>query len=543
MLRELHIKNYAIIDEVALTLADGFSVITGETGAGKSILVDALSLLLGERSSLDGLREGAKETLLEGSFDPLPLDLSETGSDPNDLILKRVLVKSGKNRAYINDAIKPLSSIKNIAQKLVEIHGQQGHILLTDLDIQLDLVDAFCHLMPDRRDYQAVYRQWKALKADLEDLVRKSAETDRQKSIIEYQLSEIREADLSINEEEDLEREAEFMKNWESISTYTQEAYERLNDDDGILRMLNEVATAVKDLDRMSQAYASERDLCEQSQILLKELAAQLRARLNDADFQPERLEAVSARLYQIQRIKKKMQRSVAEIIEEQKVLEKALADLSDEDVHRQEIEDQIGAIEKDLLTQAAALAKKRSKGMLLLKKKVKETLDTLGMEKTQFEVAHRQTALSLYGTDQIEFLIALPGETPQNLSKVASGGELSRIMLALKVVLAEVDPVPTLVFDEVDAGIGGGIAERVGRRLSALSKQHQVLCITHLPQIASLADHHYFVEKKITGQRVVTSIRALSKKERVDELARMLGGLKITSITRRHAEEMMGSK
>jgi len=542
MLRELHIKNYAIVEEVSLSLSNGFSVITGETGAGKSILVDALSLLLGERSSVDGLRQGAEEALLEGSFDPISTPSAEK-SESDDLILKRILSKSGKNRAYINGAMTPLSTIKELAQKLVEIHGQQGHILLTDLDCQLDLLDAFCQHSADRVHYQSTYRQWKRWCTELEVLMRQSAEAERQKSMLEFQLSEIRDAKLSLNEEEELEREAEVMKNWESISEHTQNAYARLTDDEGILSGLNAVGTAVKDLHRITQEGTVEIDLWEQSQILLKELAGQLRARFNRAEFRPERLEEVSSRLYQIQRMKKKMQRSVAEILAHRQALEDALAAISGNETHGRELVEKIGVIEKELLRVAAALSVNRAKGRVHLKKKVKETLDTLGMEKTTFDISHRKIEFSINGTDQIEFLISLPGAPPQNLSKVASGGELSRIMLALKVALAEVDPVPTLVFDEIDAGIGGGIAERVGRRLSALSKKHQVLCITHLPQIASLADHHYFVEKKDSGGRVVTSIRALSKKERVDELARMLGGLKITSITRQHAEEMMRAK
>ncbi len=285
---------------------------------------------------------------------------------------------------------------------------------------------------------------------------------------------------------------------------------------------------------------ASELELWEQAKIHLKELTALLRTRCHDAEYQPERLETVSNRLYQIQTLKKKYQRSLKEMIAYMQDLEKELSGFFENETRHRELAELIETTEQALLSKAEVLSGKRAEGRVRLATKVKEALDTLGMEKTSFVIAQEKRPLSETGIDQIEFLIALPGGRPQGLGKIASGGELSRIMLAVKVVLAGVDPVPTLVFDEVDAGVGGGIAERVGRRLAKLAEKHQVLCITHLPQIASLADHHYFIEKNISEGRVFTSIKALNREERVEELARMLGGVNITDLTRRHAEEMM---
>lgn len=543
MLRELHIKNYAIIDEVSLQVHPGFNVITGETGAGKSILVNALSLILGERTSLEGVRHGSEEAILEASFDPVPSFSADESSDLECSILKRVIVKSGKNRAYLNGSLSTLSALKETGRQLVEIHGQQGQHLLTDMDQQRMLLDAFCQGSDERALFNRNYKKWSEYRHTLEKLTQQEIEANRTRSNLEYELQEIRSASMSLDEEAALEREEHALKNWESVSSYTQSAYSQLSDEGGILAQLDNTGVSIKDLNRITDDADTECDLWEQSKIQLKELAAQLRTRLHNTEFHPKRLEEVATRLYQIQRLKKKYQRSVKELLDYQGQLEKNLLDISDVETRRQEIEKQTSLIEKELLISADALSKKRADGIHRLIAKVKEVLNALGMEKTTFEISHQRISLSENGIDRIEFLVALPGEIPRSLAKIASGGELSRIMLALKVALAEVDPVPTLVFDEVDAGIGGAVTERVGRCLYDLSKKHQVLCITHLPQIASLADHHYHVEKIPVAGRLVTSIKHLSRQGRVEELARMLGGVTITPITRRHAEEMMSTK
>ncbi len=553
MLRELHIKNYAIIDEVSLTLSEGFNVITGETGAGKSILVEALSLILGERSSLEGVRHGANEAVLEAAFDPPSSssevnpskELSHTNElDPaDDLIFKRVLNKSGKNRTYLNGSMATLSALKQAGQKLVEIHGQQGQQLLTDLDQQGLLLDAFCRLSDERFRFASDFRHWSDLRRRLESLEKQGAEALRKRSLLEEQVSEIREANLSVDEEKQLEQEEHTLKNWEAILSMSQGAYALLSDEGGLLQQLDVCGTEIRDLNGITDDAAAELELWEQAKIHLKELTTFLRTRCHDAEYQPERLETVSARLYQIQTLKKKYQRSLEELIDYQQDLENELSGFFENETRQGELADLIKTAEKALGSAAQRLSEKRAEGRVRLATQVKEALNTLGMEKTSFVIAQEKVPLSETGIDQIEFLIALPGETPQSLGKIASGGELSRIMLAVKVVLAGVDPVDTLVFDEIDAGVGGGIAERIGRRLSKLAENHQVLCITHLPQIASLADHHYFVEKNVSVDHVSTSIRALNRKDRVEELARMLGGVNITDLTRRHAEEMMRAK
>lgn len=550
MIRALHIKNYAIIDEVSLELSEGFNVITGETGAGKSILVGALSLVLGERSSLEGLRQGSKEALIEAAFDP-PSALSkfvsnEFGLEEEDLdvlILKRVLSQNGKTRAMLNGNMVTLGMLKRVGQSLIEVHGQQGQHHLNHLEWQLSLLDAFGALSNRLKKYQHIFHEWSLLKEEKVLLEKKADESTNQSEYLSFQYSEIQDAKLDSEEEISLEREERKLKQWENILSTTQCAQSQLSDEGGLLYQLDTLGHAVSDLNTLTEDADEEMALWEEGQIRLKELASRLRMRLQDEEYFPERLQEVESRLFLIHQLKRKYQRSVPELLAYQQELESLLSGVSEIEVRLEAINRALKTLEDHLHLVGKKLSQGRKSQSLKLQKKVQLELKGLGMEKTTFQVALHPTSPTALGMDQVEFLIALPGEIPRGLAKIASGGELSRIMLALKVVLAEVDPVPTFLFDEVDAGVGGAIAERVGRRLFALSQNHQVICITHLPQIASLADHHYFVEKKSVNDRIVTTIRELSETERVEELARMLGGVQITDLTRRHAKEMISAK
>lgn len=542
MIRELSIQNYAIIEEVSLLFEGGFNVITGETGAGKSILVEALSLILGGRSSAEGVRLGKDEAVLEARFDSIDPP-SQVDPDSDSLVLKRVLSKSGKSRAYHNGSLANLAALKEAGQKLAEIHGQHEHHNLIDLSWQLHLLDGFGRLWDDRLQYEANYRKWSQLQKERNELERRYDEGKKQEALLRYQLSEIRQAKLQPNEEELLQKEEKVLKSWESISSVTQKAYALLSDEGAVLSQVDEIGAALQDLNVVTDDARGEIELWETAKIGLKEVALLLRARMEQREYEPERLNEIIARLYDIQKLKKKYGLTVEGLLDYQQQIESDLSRLSNAEIHFSEIETRIESIAKKMASQAEALSEKRAEARSRLEERVKEELDRLGMEKTRFEISFKKASLSESGMDQVEFLIALPGEVPQSLEKIASGGELSRIMLALKVVLAEVDPVPTLIFDEVDAGIGGSVAERVGRRLSQLAESHQVFSITHLPQIACFADHHFFVEKRFEGNRVLTSVKELSREERVQELARMLGGMTITPITLRHAEEMISFK
>lgn len=543
MLRELRIQNYAIISEVSLEFSEGLNIITGETGAGKSILIDALSVLLGGRSFPEAIREGNAEAVLEARFDPVDSPLLREFPSSEWLILKRILSKTGKNRTYMNNSFANVSTLKEVGQRLTEIHGQHEHHNLIDLAWQLNLLDAFAGLTEQREAYESCYSAWYQLLQERAALQKLGLEGEQRQAVLEYQLLEIKSANLQLGEEEALEREENTLKNWEAFLSAAEKSYALLSEEGGILHRLDEIGIAINQLNQITGDAAEDVQLWENSKISLKELSTLLRNRLNALEYDPHRLQEVTERLYLIQKLKKKYGLSLQDILHLQSQLENELSTLTNKETQLAEIEQKIQQAEKDLTEKANSLSRARLKAGKKLGEKVQEELHLLGMEKTRFQISCERTPLSHDGIDRIEFLIALPGETPQSLGKIASGGELSRIMLALKVILAEVDPVEVLVFDEVDAGIGGGVAERVGKRLSNLSKSHQVFCITHLPQIAQFADHHYFVEKHDSEGRVTTSVKTLSKEGRVYELARMLGGVTITPITLKHAEEMIDRK
>lgn len=543
MLRELRIQNYAIISEVSLEFSEGLNIITGETGAGKSILIDALSALLGGRSSPEVIREGTGEAVLEARFDPVGIPLLNAFPSSEWLILKRILSRSAKNRTYLNTSFVNISTLKEIGQHLTEIHGQHEHHNLINIEWQLNLLDAFGCLSEQRKQYEISYRTWHQLMQKRTALQNLGSEGKQKQAFLDYQLSEIKNVNLTLGEEEALEKEEKTLKNWEAFLSATEKSYALLSEEGGILNRLDETGDAIDRLNQITNDASEEVQLWENSKIHLKELSTLLRNRLNALEYDPPRLQEVTERLYVIQKLKKKYGLSVQEILQLQSQLENDLSKISNCDLQLEEIERKIKIAEKDLGENADILSRGRLKAKTRLEEKVQEELRLLGMEKTRFKISSDRKPLTADGIDQVEFLIALPGEKPQSLGKIASGGELSRIMLALKVILAEVDPVEVLIFDEVDAGIGGGVAERVGKRLSKLSKTHQVFCITHLPQIAQFADHHYFVEKHPSENRVTTSVERLSREGRVRELARMLGGVTITPIALQHAEEMIDQK
>lgn len=541
MLKEIRIKNYAIVDEVSLTFSEGFIVVTGETGAGKSVIVETISLLLGGRTSPDDIRHGEEEAIIEARFDPISKNSCHIDLPPEeDIILKRVLSKSGKNRAYINGALANLSTLKALGQGLAEIQGQHEHHRLTDPEWQLRLLDSFGGLLEDRSRYESDFSVWRTLLNERRELMQKISEKGQRESFLQYQLSEIRQANLEGGEEERLEKEERVLKNKECVIVSLRQADAHLSDETGgILLSFGGVYSSVDQVHAMTGDAEAERDLCQSALLHLKELSALIRRRLREIEACPERLQEVSERLYLIQKLKKKYKASVDELLVSVCAMEQEVDRFSEWEDRLRGVDLEVFKFEEKCSQQAANLSKRRKDVKNNLEEKIRLELDALGLEKTQFQVIFFETPLSLSGTDRIEFSIALPGEAQKSLLRVASGGELSRIMLALKVILAEADPTPTLVFDEVDAGVGGAVAERVGKRLARLARDHQVFCVTHLHQIASLSSHHFFVEKVWAGERMVTSVRPLSETERVQELARMMGGDQITAKVMSHAKEM----
>lgn len=561
MLKELNIKNFAIIDQLRVEFAPGLNVFTGETGAGKSIVVDALNLALGERASADLIRTGCPEAVVEAAFEidsqgssEIAALLSEQGIAVNpgeDLIVRRVLAASGKNKVYINGSLANLSTLAALGAVLADIHGQHEHQSLLALDRQMEMLDSFGGLGGLRDALSQDYHRLQESRRELSGLEAGEREKAQREDMLRYQKNEIETARLKPGEDEALRKEQKLLANSEKLSGLSRAVDEALYSSDGAaLSNLKKAITGMREIVAIDGRLAAVLDLCEAGRVQIEEAAREVSAYAERVEFDPERLEEIGDRLDLIGRLKKKYGGTIGEI---QEFADKATAELdrierSGEDIER--LKTGIGALRSALTERAQELTKKRKAVAKDLEKKVEAELGHLGMKKTSFSVKISQEPgedtldglkIGPRGADRVEFLISPnPGEEPRPLAKIASGGELSRIMLALKTILAEGDHIPTLVFDEVDAGIGGAVAEEVGRRLRKLAEKRQVFCITHLPQIASIAAYHYGVAKSVRKERTSTDVTLLGRKERVDEIARMLGGRTITDATLHHAREMV---
>jgi DNA repair protein RecN (Recombination protein N) len=561
MLKELNIKNLAIIDQIRVEFTPGLNVFTGETGAGKSIIVDALNLALGERASADLIRSGCDEAVVEASFDVdrrngsgIADFLSEQGIgiDPqDDLIVRRVVAASGKNKVYINGSLATLATLSELGSWLADIHGQHEHQSLLWPERQMEMLDSFGGLEPLRDEVTAAYRRLLDVRKELAAVEAGERDRAQREDMLRFQKSEIEAAMLKPGEDAVLANEQKVMANSEKLAALSAMVEEVLHSaDDSVLTALSKAIHGLKDLSAIDSRLAGIVELCESGRAQIEEAAREVGSYRERVEFDPGRLEQINDRLDLIQRLRKKYGSTIEDILE---FGERARAELDRMERSSEEIErckSEIQAVKFGLTDKASELTKKRQIAARELEKKVESELGQLGMKKTAFSVKLTQEPggdtlnglrLGPRGADSIEFLISPnPGEEPKPLARIASGGELSRIMLALKTILVEGDSVPTLVFDEVDAGIGGAVAEEVGRRLRRVASRRQVFCITHLPQIASMAMNHYGVTKSVKKDRTSTEVRLLGRQERRDEIARMLGGSSITEATLRHAEEMI---
>jgi DNA repair protein RecN (Recombination protein N) len=561
MLKELNIKNFAIIDQLRVEFTPGLNVLTGETGAGKSIVVDALSLALGERANADLIRTGCQEAVVEAAFElshagmkDVALLLAEQGIQVNpdeDLIVRRVLSSSGKNKVYINGSLANLTTLSALGTNLADIHGQHEHQSLLSLDRQLDLLDAFGGLNGLREAFACAYRQLQDVRKQLAELETGERDRAQREDMLRFQKNEIEAAMLNPAEDAELAGEQKILANAEKLAGLAAMVDETLYAaDDSVLANLKKAVEGLKEIAEIDGRLAGAVQLCESGKAQIEEAAREMSSYRESVEFDPKRLEQIGDRLDLIQKLKKKYGATVEEILA---FGAKAAAELGRMEKRSEEIEglkSEIQAIKFGLTDKAAELTRKRGASAKDLEKKVEAELGHLGMKKTTFSVHISGESggdtldgrkLGPRGGDRVEFLISPnPGEEPKPLAKIASGGELSRIMLALKTILMEGDEIPTLVFDEVDAGIGGAVAEEVGKKLKRIASKHQVFCITHLAQIASMATSHYGVSKSVKKDRTSTEVRLLDAKERVDEIARMLGGKTITDATIKHAEEII---
>ncbi len=561
MLKELSIKNFAIIDQLRVEFRPGLNVLTGETGAGKSIVVDALNLALGERASGDLIRTGSDEAVVEAAFElngagtrEVMSILTEQGiaaEQGEDLIVRRVISSSGKNKVYINGSLANLATLAAIGRHLADIHGQHEHQSLLALDQQMEMLDAFGGLFGTRAEVAAAYGKLMAVRKKLHELEIGERDRAQREDLLRYQKNEIEAAQLKEGEDEQLAHEQRVLANSEKLSGLARMADEALYTGEGaVLSSLKRTVTSVREIAAIDGKLGPVLELLESGRAQLDEAARELSSYAESVEFDPGRLEAIGDRLDLIQKLKKKYGSTIGEI---NSFGERASADLARMEQSTEEIEklkSEIQAVKFGLTDKANKLTRGRTAAARELEKKVATELGQLGMKRAVFKVAVEQEAggdtldglkLGARGADRVEFLISPnPGEELKPLARIASGGELSRIMLALKTILVEGDPIPTLVFDEVDAGIGGAVAEEVGKKLRRIAGKRQVFCITHLPQIASMATSHYGVSKSVKRDRTNTELRLLDQNDRVDEIARMLGGKTITDATLRHAAEMI---
>jgi DNA repair protein RecN (Recombination protein N) len=561
MLKELSIKNIAIIDQLRVEFTPGLCVFTGETGAGKSIVVDALNLALGERASADLIRTGADEAVVEAAFE---LDgrgrkdaaalLGGQGievTDGEDLIVRRVLSASGKNKIYINGSQTNLNTLAALGAGLADIHGQHEHQSLLSLDCQMEMLDSFGGLEGLRDEVGVIYRRLMDVRKDLAALEAGERDRAQREDMLRFQKNEIEASLLKPGEDAELAAEQKVLANSEKLAALAAMIDETLYSADGsALENLRKAMDGLTDVIELDNRLAGAQELCQSARAQIEEAAREISSYREGLEFDPGRLELIGDRMDMIQKLKRKYGNTVEEIME---FGAKASSELDRMERSTEEIEklkSKIQLVKFGLTEKANELTKGRKAAARALEKKVEAELGSLAMKKTAFSVTLSQEPggdtldglkLGPRGTDRVEFLIAPnPGEEPKALAKIASGGELSRVMLALKTILVEGDGIPTVVFDEVDAGIGGAVAEEVGKKLKRVAAKRQVFCITHLPQIACMADSHYGVSKSVKKDRTTTEVRLLDEQERVDEIARMLGGKTITDATIRHAEEMI---
>ncbi|MGH7180482.1 MAG: DNA repair protein RecN [Nitrospiraceae bacterium] len=554
MLAELRIVNFALIEQLSLQFESGFTVLTGETGAGKSLLIDAITLLVGGRASTDQIRSGEDEAQLEAAFHlpethPLLHQLRQhelIGQDESELILRRVLSRSGRHRVYVNGSLCPLRVLEELGGTLVDIHGQHEQQSLLAASKQLDALDAFGCLFELRGRYEQVYQGWRELRIQLDASQSDLADRTRGEELLRFQVREIEQAGLLPDEEERLRQEQQRLVHVSRLRELAHEAHVELQaDEQAILTRLGRIGRTLSEIAQTDPAMSDCTQAATESAIQLKELAGRLRDYAQQLEADPDRQAVVEDRLDLIQRLKKKYGRSVEAILAVGRGLQEELQLFDNCEAKTVAMSARFDEEASRLRTLAQQLSKKRIEAAKRMTTLVEAELATLKMEQAIFRVmvssGELTKELGPAGWDRVEFLLSSnPGESPRALGRVASGGELSRIMLALKTVLAEMDEVPVLVFDEIDTGVGGAVAAAMGTRLRKLGLYHQVFCITHLPQVASQAEHHLLVEKGVEGQRASTSVRALKGMGREEEIARMLGGLTVTKKVRETAAELI---
>jgi len=548
MLTDLNIKNIAIIDTLHVAFGPGLNVLTGETGAGKSIIVDAVSLLMGGRASSELIRSGAEEATVEAVFDlngrpELQTFLAENGIEGDgELLVKRVVAKTGKNRIFLNGGLATLGVLTEVAHRCINIYGQHEAQTLLKPDNHLLLFDDFAGCAALRQEYGNLHARYRQAERELAELDEGERERERRIDLLSFQSAEIADARLQAGEEEELERERQLLAHAERLMGAAQGAYELLYGGDApLLGLLKGAASGIGEVTALDPRLAPVRESLEGAYLQLEDTALTLRDYAGRIEADPARLQQLDDRLDLIGRLKKKYAPTVEELLAFKEAVDGELAQLGSVAAARGELESRLAELGRCMATQGKLLSAARQEAAGALGKAMAREMADLAMPHAIFAVSFEElNEPRSTGLERVEFLFSPnPGEPPRPLARIASGGELSRLMLALKQLHPESD-VPTLVFDEVDTGIGGATSALVGQKLKRVAAGQQVLCITHLPQVAAFADRHYRVGKGQDEGRTVTRVALLSAEQQIAEVARMLGGVTITDTTREHARELI---
>lgn len=550
MLKQLYIKNFTLIDELNIQMHPGFSVITGETGAGKSIILGAIGLLLGNRADCKSIKAGRDRCVIEAHFDLSKYDMqqfftdNDIDEDLSDTIIRRELTAAGKSRAFINDTPVSLTKMRELGEQLVDIHSQHQNLLLQKEDFQLNVVDIIAQDEKQRKNYEAAYNQYKQANQKLNALKAEIEKNRENEDFLRFQFKELDEAQLQNGEQEELEQEYEMLSHSEDIKTALYQADNHLSGDDG--NIIERLKQTSEQLANIKDVYPEVTELLERidsSYIELKDIAQEVNGLTDHVEFDPARLETINERLDKLNSLQQKFHvRDLGELIETYHQLKEQLShiDHSDEDVEA--MEQEVTQLLENAQKQAKELTAIRMKAAKKVEEEMKKRLIPLGIPNVRFSISLTEKPLSHDGGDKVSFLFSANKSTPlQPVTQVASGGEIARVMLSLKAMISGAVKLPTIIFDEIDTGVSGKIAEKMAQIMVEMGNhERQVLSITHLPQIAAMGSHHYKVSKEETDNGTISRMTELSQQERVQEIAQMLSGSDVSEAALANAKELL---
>ena len=550
MLKQLYIRNFTLIDELDIKLYPGFSVITGETGAGKSIILGAIGLLLGNRADSKAIKSGKERCVIEAHFDLSRYDMkgffdnNDIDFDAEDTIIRRELTSAGKSRAFINDTPVPLTKMRELGEQLVDIHSQHQNLLLQKEDFQLNVVDILAQDAEHIKAYQAVYQQYRSALSRLEQLKQELIKNRENEEFMRFQHKELDEAHLEPGELEQLEQESDILNHSEEIKSALYEADHSLSDDEGsILQLLRNASYSISNIREIYPEVAELSDRLDSSYIELKDIAQEISSSLDRIDFDPAHLEQLNTRLDLLNTLLQKFHvETVEELIETRDLLAQQLEHIDNGNEDIEILQKEVDQKLIKAMSAAHSLSSLRKKVAKSIETEMKNRLVPLGIPNVRFEIEFAEKSLCRDGADKVSFLFSANRSTPlQPISQVASGGEIARVMLSLKAMISGAVKLPTIIFDEIDTGVSGKIAEKMAEIMTEMGNQNrQVISITHLPQIAAMGSHHYKVMKEETQTGTISQMRELTPAQRVEEIAQMLSGSDISQAALANAKELI---